>query len=187
MRPDDSRVLAAIRRNFEEADQAILKLTAYRALNHAQLAGNGVNFLVLAGNALLNDALASAIRIFDDHKEAGSFWYVIRCCAGADLAAAKACNVNIADLKSIAPRLQFVRNRTHFHIDRRALDMPPGVWDQARLSIDELAAALESAARLLAQLRQDLYGGGLEGLTPYDAADIAGIVAALVPERPSSR
>lgn len=184
MRPDELRVLAAIRRNFEEADQAILKLTAYRALSGAPALGNGVNgmnggadFFAIAERALYNDAVASVIRIFDDHKEAGSFWYVIRCCADAALVAAKACDISIDNLRSIAPRLQFVRNRTHFHIDKRALDNPSGVWAEAGLSVDEMDAALRAAARLLAQLKRDRYGGRLESLTPYDAADIADIIA----------
>ena len=124
MRHDDARILAAINRNFAEADSALLKLAAYNRLNQAGFTFTGMSFFVIAAQALFNDMIAGAIRIFDEHKEAGSLWYIIRCNEPAAQKAANACGIDMDELKAIVPKLRHIRDKTHFHIDKRNVENP---------------------------------------------------------------
>lgn len=181
MKPDKARVLAALNRNFAEADDAILKLTAFDRLDETGvtgLPGTRPGFLVLAKQALYNDALGSAIRIFDEHKESGSLWYIMRCHGKAAQKAANACEISIDALRDIVPRLAHIRNKTHFHIDRKALDNPSLIWRNAAIGADTISDALRNAALLLAGIKQEIYGGEMDVLTPYDGSDITRIVRA---------
>lgn len=178
MKPDDARILAALNRNFAEADNAILKLTACNSLSASGFSRAGTNFFGIAGQALYNDMVASAIRIFDDHKEAGSLWYIIRCCGPSARRAEKDYGVSIDALKKIVPRLRYLRDKTHFHIDRRTVESPALVWSRVDISAEEFADALRDAALLLAKIKQDVYGGEMDTLTPYDGSDVKKIVDA---------
>lgn len=183
MRPDDARLLAAINRSFAEADNAILKLTAYNCLSEAGCIHTGTSFFAIAKQALYNDMIASAIRIFDDHKEAGSLWYIIRCNQPAANKAAAACCINMDDLKAIVPRLRHIRDKTHFHIDKRTVENPSLVWREADISGQEFTTVLHNAARLLAKIKQDVFGAEMEQLTSYDGSDVQHIIDAYTAEK----
>src|SRR5437773_1886848 len=180
MKPDEARILAAINRNFAEANNAILKLTAYNSLNKAGFNDTGISFFVIADQALYNDMIASAIRIFDDHKEAASLWYIIRCNVPAAQKAAKACGIDIDEIKRIVPKLRHIRDKAHFHIDRRTVENPSLVWSDADISGDELTNALHNTALLLAKIKQDVYGGEMDKPTPYDGSDVKQIIDAYI-------
>jgi hypothetical protein len=178
MKPDSLRVIAAINRNFAEANDAILKLTAYRSLCEAGFSRAGTGFFAIAAQALFNDMIAGAIRIFDDHKDVASIWYVIRCNQPAAQRAAQACGIAIDDLRSIAPKLRHVRDKTHFHIDRKAVTDPSSVWAYADISDDALGNALHNAALLLAKIKQHVSGGELDSIGAYDGSDVRQIINA---------
>ena len=178
MRPHNARILAAINRNFAEANDAILKLTAHDSLHRAGFNPTGVSFLAIADQALFNDMIAGAIRIFDEHKEAGSLWYIIRCHEAVAHAAARSCGIDMDEMRTIVPKLRHVRDKTHFHIDKRNVENPALVWSHADISIDEFTKALRNAAVLLAKIKQDIYGGKMDVLTPYEGSDVRRMVDA---------
>jgi hypothetical protein len=178
MKPDRLRVIAAINRNFTEANAAILKLTAYNSLSEAGFGYAETSFFAIVNQALFNDMIAGAIRIFDDHKDVASLWYVIRCHDAAARKAARDCGIDIDELKAITPRLRHVRDKTHFHIDRKAVTNPSSVWTYADISGQRLGSALRNAAILLAKIKQDVFGGELERLSPYDGSDVRHIIDA---------
>ena len=120
----------------------------------------------------------NAIRIFDDHKEAGSLWYIIRCNPHATENAAKACHINIDDLKAIAPKLRHIRDKTHFHIDRRTVGNPSLVWTDANISNRAFTNALHNVALLLAKIKQDVFRAAMDNQTPYDGSDVMQIIDA---------
>ncbi|SNS87573.1 hypothetical protein SAMN06265795_10873 [Noviherbaspirillum humi] len=178
MKPHTARVLAALNRNFAEANEALLQLTAYQRLNEAGISQAGVDFLAIAAGALYDGMIGGAIRIFDNHKEAGSLWYIIRCHRAIAQLTADRLGISLEQLRGIVPRLLHIRNKTHFHIDRKALDNPATIWSDAGITVEGIAAALLDAARLLAGIKQAIYGGDPDQLTPYDGADVTAIVAA---------
>lgn len=175
---NENRLRAALKRNFAEVNNAILKRTAYNELCTAGFTYTGMSFFVIADQALFNDMIASAIRVFDDHKDVSSLWYVIRCNEAVAQRAATQCGVNIEKLREIVPKLRHIRDKTHFHIDRKAVEAPKEVWKDADLSGNELTKALYDAAALIAKIKQETYGGELQPLVPYDGSDVHEIVKA---------
>jgi hypothetical protein len=178
MKPDHVRVLAAIDRNFAEANDALMELTAYDSLRRARLSDARPNFFAIAEQALFNDMVAGAIRVFDDHKDVASLWYVMRCHRAVAQGAAQACGIDIDELKSITARLRHIRDKIHFHIDRHAVTEPALVWTHANISTGQFSHALHAAALLLAKIRQEVYGGEPESIAAYDGSDVERIIAA---------
>lgn len=76
---DNTRLIAAIDRNFAEINNAILKLKAYNSLCASNFSHAGMSFFFIAHQALFNDMIANAIRVLDKHKDAASLWYIIKC------------------------------------------------------------------------------------------------------------
>ena len=187
MEPNDARIQAALRRNFAEANNAILKLTAHNELCASGFSYTGMSFFAIADQALFNDMFASAIRIFDDHKEVGSLWYIIRSHEQIAHKAADACGISIDKLREIIPKLRHIRDKTHFHIDRRSVEQPSLVWEVANITGDELTNALRDAAALLATIKQEAYGGELDKLTSYDGSDVREIIDAFSAARDGKR
>ena len=175
---NENRLRAALKRNFAEVNNAILKRTAYNQLCTAGFNYTGMSFFVIADQALFNDMIASAILVFDDHKDVSSLWYIIRSNEAAAKKAAAACGINIEKLREIVPKLRRIRDKTHFHIDRKAVEAPKEVWKSADISGDELTDALYGAAKLITQIKKEIFGGDLEELTPYDGSDVHEIVKA---------
>jgi hypothetical protein len=178
MKDKGNRLKAALKRTSAELNNAILKRTAYNQLCKAGFTYTGTSFFEITGQALFNDMMAGAIRVFDDHKDVTSIWYIIRCNEGAAKKAAAACGISIASLRAIVPKLRQIRDKTHFHIDREAVEAPQEVWKRAGISGNELTDALYGAATLIAHIKREIYGGELEKPTPYDGSDVHEIVKA---------
>jgi len=86
--------------------------------------------------------------------------------------------VSIDKLHEIVPKLRHIRDKTHFHIDRKAVEAPKEVWKDADISGNELTRALYDAAALIAKIKQETYGGELQQLVAYDGSDVHQIVKA---------
>lgn len=183
MTAPDARLRGAIKRVFAEANKALLKRTAYNSLCTAGFTYTGISFFAIAEQALYNDLIASAIRIFDDHKDVASLWYIIRCQEGVAKTAAAKCGVNLDELRAIVPKLKHVRDKTHFHIDRKGVEQPREVWKTANITGGELTNALNDAAKLVAQIKKELFEGNLDVSTPYDGSDIKEIIDAYTKAR----
>jgi hypothetical protein len=182
-----NRLQAALKRNFAELNKAILNRTAYNQLCKAGFTYTGPSFFVITAQALFNDIIARAIRVFDDHKDVTSIWYIIRCNEGAAKKAAAACGTSIESLRAIVPKLRQIRDKTHFHIDREAVEAPQEVWKRAGMSGNELTDALYGAATLIANIKREIYGGELDEPTPYDGSDVHEIVNAYMAFRDTGR
>jgi len=92
--------------------------------------------------------------------------------------AARACGIDMDELQRIVPKLRHIRDKTHFHIDKRTVEDPAMVWSDANLSRGELTKALRNAAVLLANIRNHVHGENGDVLTRYDGADVSMIVDA---------
>ncbi|WP_338765668.1 hypothetical protein [Massilia sp. METH4] len=187
MRPDSHKVRAVIERNVAELDHAAMKLAAHGALPDTPGVGpanapadtGAATFLALARQALYNDALSGTLRVFDDHKDAHSLWYVLRCQRKEAIAAAAACGIGLEALEETSARLRRIRNRTQFHIDRQSIGDPPETWHRPPVDAGELAAAVHAAAALLAAVAHllDPQAPPLR-LSPYDGADARALLRA---------
>jgi hypothetical protein len=177
-RPDPTRLLSAIERNFAEISNALLKITAHDQLCRTEITYCGPSFFLIAMDALVNDAFAHAIRVLDKHENAASFWYVLNCEEQVVRMAAQEAGVDVDQLHELSSKLKMVRDRTHFHIDRRTVVDPMAVWKEANIAGNTLMNHLKGMADTLAQTKQALIGGELSSITPYDGSDVPMIVSA---------
>ncbi len=59
--------------------------------------------LVIAAQALYNDLIAHAIRVLDEHRDATSFWYIVKCNESVARRAAQDSDLDLEALKSRRP------------------------------------------------------------------------------------
>lgn len=178
MTHDSSTLQAAIGRNLAELNNAILKLTARDELVRQNLTYARMSFFVVAEQALYNDMIAHAIRVLDEHRDAMSFWYVLRCNEAAVKRNAKIANLDVEELRVLSSKLRLVREKTHFHIDRMSVKAPKSVWKEADITGSVFTQALRAMASTLAHTKKELFGGELETVTEYDGSDVPKIVKA---------
>lgn len=175
---DTTRLQAAVQRAFAEANNAILKLVAYNALCRADITYAGMSFFVIASQALYNDMIAHAMRALDEHRDAASFWYVKRCNEQVTAAAASAAGVDLSTLESTSTKLRHIREKTHFHVDRRAVLNPSQVWQAAGVTGDEFSDSLHAITSVMSGVAAGLFGGEPLVVTEYDGSDVERIVKA---------
>jgi hypothetical protein len=173
-----TRLLSAIERNFAEISNALLKITAHEQLCCTEITYCGPSFFLIAMDALVNDAFAHAIKVLDKHRDAVSFWYVLKCEDKVVRKAARDAGVDMHQLEELSEKLRMVRVKTHFHIDREAVIDPEAVWKEVNLAGNTLINQLKGLADTLARTKQMLIGGELSCVTPYDGSDVPMIVSA---------
>lgn len=178
MSHDNTRLLAAIERTFAEVNNGILKLVAYNAVCRADITYTRMSFFVVASHALHNDMVAHAIRALDEHRDAGSFWYVKRCNEAATSAAAGVAGVDLAALQFTSTKLRHIRDKTHFHVDRESVPNPAHVWQTAGLTGDEFNSALRAVASVMSGVKVKVFGGEPLDVAEYDGSDVQRIVKA---------
>lgn len=137
-----------------------------------------MSFFVIAAHALYNDLIAHAIRVLDEHCDATSFWYILKCNEAVAERAAKAAQLDLDGLKVLSSKLRHVREKTHFHIDKKSVKDTKSVWKEADIRGGDLAQALRAMASTVARIKKDIFGGDLEEVTEYDGSDIERIVKA---------
>lgn len=176
--PDPARLMSAIERNFAEVSNALLKITAHDQLCRTEITYCGPSFFLIAMDALVNDAFAHVIRVLDKHEDAASFWYILNCKQKVVRKAAKEAGVDVDELHELSSQLKIVRDRAHFHIDKKAVVDPEAVWKEANLTGIALINHLKGLADTLARTKKALIGGELSCFTAYDGSDVPKIISA---------
>ena len=126
-------------------------------LNGIETAGNiEFLFLKLVYNSLTNDYVAKCIKVFENGKQAASFFYIYRSNEKAIQEAAKLENIELSIFENIAPKLKHIRDKIHFHIDCDGVMNISQVWHDAGISVDELHHCVISAQKLLSNLATKL-------------------------------
>ena len=175
---DSSTLQAALKRTHAELNNAILKLTAHDQLMRQQITYARMSFFVIAAQALYNDLIAHAIRVLDEHRDATSFWYIVKCSESVARRAAQDSHLDLEALKTLSSKLRHVREKTHFHIDKKSIKDSRSVWKDADIKGSDLAHALRAMAATAARIKMELFGGDLDEVTEYDGSDIEKIVKA---------
>ena len=178
MELDWERYDAALERNIAETSNAILKRRALIGLHSADSSHHGpLDFFEIAAHALYNDLIAHAARVFDRHPDVASFWYVVRCDEASARAQASALGVDLDELGVLADKLKGVRDKTLFHIDKKAVANPKLVWASAEIKGAALGSALDGAFPVLAGLYFKRRGV-MKTVPDYDGSDAAKIIRA---------
>jgi hypothetical protein len=122
-------------------------------------------------DALHNDYLSHAIKVFDKSSKAASFWYLYRTNRCPIDNYAKQVGYEIGNLQIVTDKLKAIRNGSHFHIDKRGVLDPKAIWTGAALTGKELGAAIDFVWEALRTIQEEK-GGEVPSLLNY-TPDIA--------------
>lgn len=145
--PTETRYQRALKRNLHEVGRAILERKAMIGIKKADTY-HTVDFIKIAYDALYNDMIAHAIKVFEDRGDA-SFWYIKRCKKKEIHNFVKENNIDISRFKVLTKSLKHIRDKTHFHIDRNAVKNTKQVWKDAGIKGRELAKGLDDLWSIL--------------------------------------
>ena len=127
-------------------------------------------FTRVVSDALHNDYMSHAIKVFEQNSKASSFWYIYRTDARAIDKHARDVGYDIVSLQAVTDKLKVIRNGTHFHIDSRGVLDPRAIWGDAALTGKELAAAIDFAWESLSVIMVAT-GGSVPSLLHYSSED----------------
>lgn len=158
----------ALSRNLAELQKALLiRETLVGIEKHRYTAKV---FTRVISDALHNDYMSHAMKVFEQSSQASSFWYIYRTDARPIDKYAGDVGYDIASLQTVTDKLKVIRNGTHFHIDSRGVLDPRAIWDGAALTGKELAAAIDFAWGSLG-VSMVAAGGSVPSLLEYSSED----------------
>jgi hypothetical protein len=172
---DYQRVLLRL---MHELDQAICEDRAHAAIWDAHTA-QGMSFFHVAFNALSNDCVAHAIKVLDRHPKTGSFWYIDQYKNQEIRSFCASWGISLSDIETVSDKLKGIRDRTHFHIDRRDVFDPEAVWQRAGLKHSYFTSVLDSLWLILDHLYVAEHGHSFGSRDYYTGADVESILRAV--------
>jgi hypothetical protein len=167
-----------LERLMHELDQAICEDRAHAAIWNAHTA-QSMSFFHVAFSALSNDCVAHAIKVLDRHPKAASFWYVVKHKDGEIRSFCADQSISLSEIETMSDRLKGIRDRTHFHIDRRDVFDPEAVWRRAGVKHSHFTAVLDSLWRILDHLYIAEHGQSFGSPDYYTGADVEPILRAV--------
>ena len=138
----------------------------------------GLTFFRVAYYALSNDVIAHAIKILDRHPQTANFWYIFHQKELEIRSFFTSHSVPISEVEEVSDRLKDIRDRTHFHIDRRDVCDPGAVWKRAGINHSRFTSILESLWLVLDRLYTAEYGQSF-GEPGYTGQDVEPILRAV--------
>jgi len=169
-----TRYERALSRNLDELARAILERRAMVGMEAAE-SYHAVDFFRLAYDAMFNDMFAHAIKVLDQNSDSSTFWYLYRCKKKEVEKFASTTNIDLTNLESLGKKLTHVRNKTHFHIDRKGVFDPKKVWNEANITGIELAKGIDAAYEILDHLYKTHFGHPFR-IPKYDGTDATEII-----------
>ena len=175
----NKRYFKAIKRNLFEIAHALLERKALISIEKYNKKHGiyGENFFSISYRALFNDMVAHSIKVLDEDRESATFWYIFR----ADMTKLKKLSSYSEEkmkfLRKLASRFKIIRDKTHFHIDKKGVLGPAFIWKNAGIKGRELGGAL----RYLWDLLNELHGVVFKDNFPhqidfYDGKDVLKIL-----------
>lgn len=172
----DETLKYSVYKNLNEVAEALHYLNALVGMSEAK-AENKILFLRLASDALRNDMISHLMRVLDKTRNTASFWYIYRNEKDAiDQVVSKEL-IDFSLLENLASkdRLYHLRNKSHFHIDKKYTYNQHNAWKDANISSTEIKSALESLLCILSSLFKKYEGIEFTGVD-YNGADAAAVV-----------
>lgn len=164
-----SRYDSALERNLAELQKALLIRTTLLGIERHRVTTKV--FTRVIRDALYNDYMSHAIKVFEQSSKAASFWYLYRADPGPIDRYAKKVGYDLRKLQLVSDKLKAIRNGSHFHIDKIGVLEPKVVWSGAALTGKELGGAIDFVWGALSAI-QEARGGEVPSLLGYtsDAA-----------------
>jgi len=167
----------AIVRNLFELAYAIYErkvLVAMEEFDDGQgVTISGLNFILICHKALFNDMLGHCMKVLDLHPRSASFWMILRMDAERVSQMASYSENTIKFLRDIAERIKPVRDKTHFHIDRKAVFDPKALWTEAGITGIEYKKTLDHLWAMLTELHKVVHDREfIERAPEYEAREV---------------
>lgn len=150
----DERYKLAIEKNLDELQRALLIYTTIKGIEESGKIE--FLFLKLVYNSLLNDYITKCIKVFENGLKVSSFWYIHRCNEKRLTEIARLNNIEISKFSDVASKLKKLRNKVHFHLDKKGVMDINKVWQTADLTMNELHLCVSSAQVILYNLAFEL-------------------------------
>ena len=173
------RYRKALFRNLNEIARAILERRAIVGLVGAEVCG--MDFIRLSYDGLRYDMVAHAIKVLEDGEDVRSFWYLKRQRESEVKAFARSNGIDLRDLETASAGLKHIRDKTHFHIDKKSVGRPGKIWEEANVTGNEFHAVLRNTFAIMDHLYH-LEHGKRFNLPPFDGAEatrVAQLAAAM--------
>lgn len=164
-----SRYDSALKRNLAELQKALLiRVTLLGIEKHRYTTKV---FTRVIRDALHNEHMSHAIKVFEQSSKSASFWYLYRTDPGPIDNYARQVGYDTCNLQIVTDKLKAIRNGSHFHIDQTGVLDPKVVWSGAALTGKDLGAAIDFLWGVLGTI-QKAKGGEVPSLLDY-TSDVA--------------
>lgn len=176
-----NRYHKAIIRNLYEVANASMELKVLIAFedysNNKHIFTKGESFFTISFRALFNDMIAHVIKVLDTNRESANFWYILRVDGPRVKKLKSYSKERINSLKILAEKLKIVRDKTHFHIDKKGVLNPNDVWEMADIKGKELSEGLFYLFSILNEIHQIVLNKSfLFNPEDYDGTDLAKLI-----------
>lgn len=175
----NERYFKAIRRNLFEVAHALLERKVLIPIeNYNKKHGvYGENFFSISYRALFNDMIAHSIKVLDENRKSATFWYIFK----VDMAKIKKLSSYTEEktelLRELTSKFKIIRDKTHFHIDKKGVLGPALIWKNAGVKGKDLGEALKYLWNLLNELHQVVFNENFpHQIDFYDAKDVLKIL-----------
>jgi len=132
----------AIQRNIHEVFNARIEQRAWNGLRKSSYLG-GLDFFRIASRALHNDMISHAIKVLDRNKQSATFWYIYDSYKKNAKFSKIMVGRNITKVEQLAGKLKCIRDKTHFHIDKKGVLDPKKIWKDAGVKKDNFVDVLD--------------------------------------------
>jgi hypothetical protein len=158
----------SVARCTDEMARAILYFRALRGLAAAD-SDHGIDFIRLSYWAIYDQLFSHVIKVLDRREQAG-FWFLVQSYPDLCDKLCESANLSLTDVTAIEKKLQHIRDKTHFHLDKRGVLSPATIWKEADLAYGALENAMDTSFELLSLLFKELTGKAYH-LPEYDGSD----------------
>ena len=175
----NDRLGAAIKRNLNEVGMAIFERKALVGMEKAEHYHLGWDFFRVAYHGLYNDMIAHIIKVLDRDERSTTFWYIYNSYKEEiDICLAKT-EESVSKIEAMACKLKDIRDKTHFHIDKKAVTNPKVIWKQASIKGKDLASVVDIIWEVLNHVYKLRFGAEFP-IPDYTGEDATKIIKAAI-------
>ncbi|MGA2623211.1 MAG: hypothetical protein ABSF91_05095 [Bacteroidota bacterium] len=173
----------ALIRNLYELRRALSYRNAFTELltiapNVSAFPEPGASIFTYSFFALHDAMFLHVMNVLDLHTRVASFFYLHKCnTKGIEDELVKN-GLSLADINILADKLKGVRDKAHFHIDKKAVFNPSEVWYDADIEVDFFNHVTETLEKVLHSMFVSEFNREIDA-SIYGAEDIKAIIGAV--------
>ncbi len=167
----------SIKRNLFELHRSLSYRNAYNNFIKRKPRSKW-SFFSYASLALYDGMFSHAIKVLDKHPGTVSFFYLYKCNSKLIENELVQVDVKIEEIELMSDKLNKIRNKTHFHIDKKSVFDPNKIWEEANITGNAFNNVMDNLWIVLNKLYviefDEIFGQPI-----YDGKDIISIIDAV--------